>query len=222
MQSDPPTTPAADAPEKPFSPGAGCMIPIAIVLIVTLFIGFAGYSFFKQNAAIEKFTTDTPLEILPAAPDPAVVERLNEFPIRLTVADLNALLATVPELDAIKEMIRADSIADGQVTATISFPMNKPFSETPRYLNGTLTFIPKVTNGDFFLESTGIQVPGKEIDEGFSAGFRHNRYLDNLLLAPFDEDPELWAKITGVKSATIEGDTIVLGNTPLEGESEGK
>ncbi len=215
MQSDPPTAPTdAAAPEKPFSPGAGCLIPIAIVLIVTLFLGFAGYSFFKQNAAIEKFTTSTPLDIQPAEPDPEVVDRLKTFPIHLTVADLNALLATVPELDSIKTMIRADSIADGQVTATISFPMNKPFSEESRYLNGTLTFIPQVKNGDFFLESTGIEVPGKEVDEGFTSGFRHNRYLDNLLLAPFDEDEATWARITAIQSVTLEDGAIVLDGAP--------
>ncbi|CAN5363987.1 hypothetical protein BH23VER1_BH23VER1_20760 [soil metagenome] len=211
MQSDPPpAAPPNPSSPKPFSPGAGCVIPIVILLIGTFLVGFAIYSFFQQNAAIEAFAAPAPLPIEPGPPVPGLHHRLQSFPLRLTVDDLNSLLATTPELEPIRTMIKAEEIADGQVTATISFPLNKPFTEEPRFLNGTLTFVPRVANGEFFLEPTAITVPGKSVDDGFLAGFRHNRYLDNLLLGPFEEDPDTWTKIESINSVTIEDGAIIL------------
>lgn len=212
---------------KSSSSAAGCFIFLTIAAVVIFLIAWGIYTFVKQNAAIDEFTVADPITLEFTLPDPATTAtlhaRLREFsavppsPLVLSAADLNNIVTTEPRLENLRGMLRFDSIGDGLVHASISFPLRSLGTSGFRYLNGAMTFLPNVVDGQFIMDLKSITVPDREVATGFISNYRHSRYLENLFFRPFEEDKKLWPVIASVTTAKIEGDKIILERTPGAG-----
>lgn len=212
---------------KSSSSAAGCIIFASIAAVVCFLIGWSIYTFIKQNAAIDEFTVADPVELPPLAPQheefAALQVRLRDFaadppsPLKLSADDLNMILANEPRLENLRDMLRFDHIGDGLVHASMSFPLRSLGTSGFRYLNGSMTFMPNVVDGQFVMDLKSIHVPGKVVAQGFVSNYRHSRYLENLFFRPFEDDRKLWPIIASVTSAKIENDRIILERTPGAG-----
>jgi hypothetical protein len=212
------TRPFTENP-KPASTRSGCAVGLTLIGVVTFLIAWGVYTFVRQDRAIGRFTGDSPLELALEAPAPEAAadlgRRLAAFAgpapteLALTAIDLNALVATRPELAPLRGLLRFEAVRDGAVHATVSFPLRRFGSTEPRYLNGNLAFVPQVAGGRLTLDLRSLEAPGKVIDAGFVTNYRHEGYLDSLLVRPFERNAEAWPVVTSLGSVEV-GDGVVV------------
>ncbi|MCB1099115.1 MAG: hypothetical protein KDN22_26320 [Verrucomicrobiae bacterium] len=224
-------------PVSGFSPTPGCIIIICGLLMVVGFLIWAGFTFVRQNRAIDEFTEKTPVEIVPpsvdAAAKEAVIAKLvsiavavnakTEGEISLTADELNTVLALDRFADKkVNTVIRVLKIADGAIHCQISFPLNGFPPGTLRYLNGTLLCHPEIKKDTGLVILTDdIQVPGKVVAEGFLSRYRQEAYLDQMVVGPFRDDEDEQGKeiatvLKAITDVEIKGDQVIIRYVPTQ------
>lgn len=191
--------PPANAPAPEVrSPLPGCLIVGVCVTIFASLIVFSFWTGIRQSQAIDAFTDDEPAR-LPAArlQDETLAAELDAGIASLAQASregiatnllidsdgLNHLIATRSELAELRGRLRIREIAEGTITCDISFPINRlPWQEGRRYLNGQLTLVPELADGEPLFRVTGIEVPGTEVPEWFQDQISFYHLMETFVL----------------------------------------
>jgi len=85
-------------------------------------------------------------------------------PLTLTEQEVNVLIASVPELHPLKNILYI-SFGSGQIKGQVSLPLDRlPLSRfRGRYLNGTATFKTSLDNGVLIVTLDSLQVKGQQL-----------------------------------------------------------
>ena len=185
---------AMDPPEKKRH---GCFFYGCMTLLVIFFLAAVGgfllvrYVAAKLNAQIAQYTDTQPMVFpkveVSAAELGALQNRLAAFssavdahsnmpPLVLSSADINALLESNTNFQALKDKCYVE-IVGGEVKGQISLPLEKEF-RVPllhfkgRYLNGAGMFNVTLTNGALSVYIQSLEVKGKPLPEEFMAKLR--------------------------------------------------
>ena len=203
------------------SPAPGCLIGIAALTVFVLLAVWTVYTGYTQNKKIARFTQPTPADLQVTYRDPDTVlalrNRVRAFgndlaqgshpTMELTVADLNDLIRHEKRLLDLREMIAFTEVGKA-LEARIALPMQTLFQGGRlRYLNGTVSFLPLVEEGQPMLKIVRIHPDkGGQVPEGFL-----NFVSGNLnLLAPFREDKQIGPVLKRVTSIGLTGGRIEL------------
>jgi|ERR1017187_421522 hypothetical protein len=172
----------------------GCITSLILLLVlaVGLFFG-ARYALSRLNRLVAQYAETSPMSLpkveLPPDEMTALLDRITVFsaaldahtnaaPLILTGTQVNALLATRPELAAFKGRFFV-SFEGAQTKAQISLPLDSlpklPMVDTKgRYLNGSGTFNLAVNNGVLSVFLTSLEVKGQTAPPGFIAALQNN------------------------------------------------
>lgn len=212
-------------PQGEFHSGYGCIIMSAVVAVFGFILWWAWYSLVTMDTAIAAVTQSAPAVMpeIPAVPD--LEKRLTDFAsevnagkaatLKLSVADLNALLVLAPDggTGSYKDMLRIQSLdpAKNTLTATACLPMNtaKFWEDTKRYLVGELDFQTEMTAVGPDAKISAVRVPGKEIPDGMLKGMQMYGYM-----GPYQASATLSPILTAIKQVEVEADGIVLSTQP--------
>ena len=189
---------------------------------VWLFVlgGWMIYSLFRQVKEIRTFADSAAKPVAAARPTGEELSALRArlaaistavagktaASLRLSAADLNALLATEEPLAGMKESALVEEISPEGIRLRISVGMNGvPFSGERFWLNGLADIAPATQKEKGILLATkNLSVPGKTVSEGFIQHYKQNGHLDTLLMAPYRTEGsavlDLLKKITAVRT----------------------
>lgn len=155
--SDDVTSTSCQSEEPVRSPLAGCLILFMIGAVVLGVVGFAAYSFKKQTEGFASFTEEkeTPAPLADSA-EPELRERLSTFrpsedtqTLSLSIADLNASIATFQDLDPLRRQIYFTGIQEGKIHGQLHLPL-----ASTKELPGVLTSALNIAKRDHFLKAT--------------------------------------------------------------------
>lgn len=208
-------------PTGEFHSGYGCVIMSAVIGIFGFIIWWSYYTFKTMDAAIAEITQQAPAKLPDIAPVPDLQQRLTDFAaaatagkpatLKLTVADLNALLLLAPEGSngSYKDMLRVKSLdaAKQTITTEASLPMNTAsFTDgTKRYLVGEVDFILEKTELGPDAKPKDVRVPGKTVPEEMVKGMAMYGYM-----GPYQKDPTLEPVLKAIQRHQVEADGVVL------------
>lgn len=196
----------------------GCLGVVVLLLVVVIGGGFAVYSVAKSQ--INAYTEEEPAEV------PVIEgteEELAEIQSRvdsltqaaedgqappdlvLTADEINKLIAQNEQL---KGRVYV-TIADGEVTGEISFPLDElelPFSlGKGRYLNATVTLAVSYQNGVLIVTVADATVKGEPLPEEFMQGLAAENLAKDLY-----SDPEQAEFLRKFESIEVRDNKIIL------------
>jgi hypothetical protein len=172
----------------------GCLISLALLLLVGVALGVAGYYGVRAvKGMITEYSdpSESPMATvnMPAEELKALQERVAAFnaaaksgaktePLVLTGPEFNALLANTPEMADYREMF-AITIDGDQIKAQVSLPLEKFLNTTVfdvkgRYLNGTGVFDVSLHDGELSVIPETMEVKGKPLPKEWMTGLRQN------------------------------------------------
>lgn len=212
-------------PTAEFSPYYGCTIMVIAVLIFGGIITWSAYTLITQDKQIALITQDEPIKLVPveltAEQKGDVLRRLTDFgeaaqagtaaSLKLTVPELNALPGLAPKNDygSYEGMVVLDKTdpAKNSLIGRICLPLNKlKFWEgKKRYLVGEATFLTQVHDDGVDAKIVAIQVPGKEVPQGFV-----NNMEVWTLLAPYRKVEPMASILKGIRSVEVTPEGVVL------------
>jgi hypothetical protein len=195
--SSPPPPPPAPKKRGCFFYGCITSLILLLVLAVGIVLG-TRFLFSRLNQLVAQYTDTSPKPLpaveLPAEEMKALTERVTAFsqaldahtnaaPLILTGPQVNALLATRPELAAFKGTIFV-SFEGGQTQAQISLPLETlpklPMVDTKgRYLNGSGTFKLAMSNGLLSVVLTSLEVKDKPAPPEFLGAFQSRNLAES-------------------------------------------
>lgn len=147
----------------------------------------------------------------------AAVGRQEKASIRLSVEDLNTLLATAEETSAMKQNAKVESIGDA-VQVQISVAMNgAPFSGERLYLNGLAGLAPeKHSELGIKVLTRSLTIPGKKVSDGFLSHYKENNHLDTLLLDGLrnSKNPAVMEVLKKLTAVRLEPGAVILEFVP--------
>jgi hypothetical protein len=195
--------PASPQPPQPRK-GHGCFfygcitcLILFLVLAIGLFFG-ARYALGRLNRWVAQYSETSPMPLpavqLPSQEMQGVLDRVTAFsdaiearsntpPLILTGPQVNALLASRPELAAFKGKYFVSFDGD-KAKAQISLPLEMlpklPMVETAgRYLNGSGTFHLGITNGMLYVFLNSLEVKGQAAPPTFVAALQRDNLAQN-------------------------------------------
>ena len=195
---------------------------------ITGWVLWSGYS---QLREIRTFADKGPKPVSPAQPTGeeiaglrarvkefgAAVGRKEKTALRLTVVDLNVLLATEEAAKGLRESARVEEIGDA-VRLQLSTALNGvPFSGELLYLNGVVEVSPTVEkDGGLKLRTVSISVPGRSVPDGFVRLCKERDYPGSLLLDPVRESsvPGVAETLKAITNVRLEAGAAVLEYQP--------
>lgn len=207
-------------PTGEFHSGYGCIIMAAVIGIFGFIVWWSYYTLTTMDKAIGELCQPTPAKLVDVAPVPGMEQRLSDFAaaatagkpatLKLTVADLNALLLLAPDggSGSYKDMLRVKSLDAGKQTITTdaSLPMNKKFWEdSKRYLVGEVDFTLEMTELGPDAKVSAVRVPGKTVPEEMVKGMAMYGYL-----GPYQNDAKLGPVLKAIKKFKVNADGVEL------------
>ncbi len=200
----------------------GCLT--GIVCLVAILIAFLiGLHQFKKMLAGFTDTQPMPLPVSQMPRDQAdkLMNRVNAFrdavragktaePLTLTADELNALIATDPDLGPLKGKLYV-TIDGSLLKAQVSLPLDEAGLRIfrGRYLNGEATLRASLQNGVLQVTPDNIVVKGKPLP---------GLYMDKLrtvnLAESFNSQPQIANALSKLQSLSVEGGRLVLGPKP--------
>jgi hypothetical protein len=200
----------------------GCLTSIILVILVVVG-GYLGvrWWFNKQVIAL---TDDRPMALpevqFTREEADAVRERVDTFskaveadepaePLVLTGQELNMLIATVPDLELIRDRVHFD-IQEDRVKGAISIPVETiPFKwlqkHKGRYLNGAAELNASLSNGVFQVTLQSLEVKGKPLPEQVMTGLRQQNLARDFYKS--EEGIQLLQKLDSI---TVSDDRITI------------
>jgi hypothetical protein len=218
-------------PTAPFHPGYGCAILVIMTLTFGGIVSWVFYSGYEQDRQISAFTVseapplETPKPTTQQADD--LKARLADFSatlnggqsakLTLSLADLNTLItlcadAGIADYRGVVRFNGMDSTAQ-VLKADIRWKMNNlPFTERKeRYLVGKADFKPDLDTKSLEVRIIKVDVPGKQVSEGFLHQLEQWPWL-NLAKTR----PEIAAVLSGVTTFQITPEqTLLLEAKPV-------
>lgn len=210
-------------PTGEFHSGYGCIIMVAAMAIFGFILWWSWYTLQTMDREIGQLAQDQPAKLAEPGPQPtdlpgklasfsAAVSAGTTAVLKLSAADLNALIVTAPDggSGTYKDMLRVKSFkpAENVIVTDGSLPMNtaKFWEDKKRYL---------VAEIDFHVEMTmeagpdakvhAVHIPGKTVPEGMLKGMQMYGYM-----GPYQTHPTLGPILKAVKQVKVEADGIVL------------
>jgi hypothetical protein len=217
---------SAPPPPPPARKKRGCFFygcVTSLILLLVLAVGFFFGARYLLHQFVEQYADTSPAALpaveLPPEEMKAVTERVTAFsdaldahtnpaPLILTGPQVNALLATQPELAPYKGKFLV-SFEGGQTQAQISLPLDKLpkilMGDTRgRYLNGRGTFNLAINGGVLTVVLTSLEVRGKPVPPQFLAG------LQNQNLAAGANTGTNAAVFARIQSVQVTNSTLVI------------
>jgi hypothetical protein len=195
----------------------GCLAVIIFALAASL-LAYVGYRYLRNQMARFLDTAPVPIEtveISPAERD-GLQHRLAAFKeamdsqkipreLALTARDLNALIATTPEL---KGKLFA-MIDNGRIKGRISLPLENfgPFKLKGKYLNGIATFNASLQDGTLNVTIEQVEVKGQPLPAWILGKVRAQNLAQGL-----QSDPRSAPTIQKLESLRVVNDVVVLKN----------
>lgn len=208
-------------PTGEFHSGYGCIIMAAVIGVFSFILWWSYYTLTTMDAAIAAITQTAPATLPPVAAVPELEKRLADFAaaategkpatLKLSVADLNALLLLAPDggNGSYKDMLRVKSLdaANQTIVTEASLPMNtaKFWEDTKRYLVGEVDFILVPTELGPDTKVNAVRVPGKTVPEEMVKGMAMYGYL-----GPYQNDKTLGPILKVIQKYLVEADGVVL------------
>lgn len=197
----------------------GCIIILITVLVfgglALLYLG-VGY---WMNREIDAVTDPQPITLAVPQASPGQVEsvyhKLHQLKqateagkmvrVSFSADDLNALIASEPLLADLKGKALVEKIDSTGIQTLVNQQIrNLPF-RPQRFLNATIAFVPVVLKDSMVFEIHAIQVPGKEVPQGFVEGYSKQDFfkLDS-------KNPTLEPVLKQLRRSYLEGDHIIV------------
>lgn len=208
-------------PTAEFHSGYGCIIMTAVIGVFTFIVWWGYYTLNTMDAAIAELCQPVPAKLADVAPVPDLEKRLADFAtaanagkpatLKLSVADLNALLQLAPDggNGSYKDMLRVKSLdaAKQTLTTDASLPMNtkKFWEDTKRYLIAEIDFTLEMTELGPDAKVSAVRVPGKTVPEEMVKAMAMYGYL-----GPYQNDKTLGPVLKAIKKFNVEHDGVVL------------
>lgn len=217
------------APRRNVTPG--CLMLIFGGLWLLILGIYMVWKLFAQVREMRTFTDASAKLVSPAQPKEeqisalrarisafgAAVGRKEKTELRLTVEDLNTLLASEDTIRSMRENAKVESIGE-TVHVQFSQMMNAiPFSDEKLFLNGTLEIAPVIEKDKGLkIRTVNLTVPGKTVTKGFLDIYKDNSPPDRLLLDPVREskDPAIADTLKKITNARLEPGAAVLEFVP--------
>ena len=140
----------------------------------------------------------------------AVREHRSTQPLTLSAEELNALIATDPDLGPLKGKLFV-SLTNSHFSAQMSVPMEKaglPLFKG-RYLNGTGTFAVELRNGTLRVMPQTFKAKGKPLPEVYMQQLRKQNLARKL-----NDDPRVSAALDALQSIEVRDSKLVLTPKP--------
>ena len=202
----------------------GCLfyggLAAAVLLVAILIAALAGLRLAKR--VFNQFTDTQPIPMpavqLSPAQIAAVQQRFETFrdalrahkpapPLRLSAEDLNALLQSDPEFEAMKGKLYVTGIQDGQVTARISLPMEEAGLPVfkGRYLNAAATLKVSLRNGVLRIVPQAVSAKGRPLPNLYLEQVRKQNLAKNI-----NSDPRVSVALDRLQSIEAKEGQLVI------------
>ena len=196
----------------------GCITGLVLLMIV-LGALMVGLHYLKKM--VNQYTDSRPMELPTVQMSQEEIDKLNQRfqafqqavrdqrpakPQELTADDINALIASGPEQQALKGKFYV-SLESDQLKAEVSVPLQEVgFGMFKgRYLNGSATFGLSFRNGALSVTPQTINVKGKPLPETFMQEIRQQN-----LAAKLAAEPGAAAVLQGLQDIQIKEGKLVL------------
>ncbi|MEM7312706.1 MAG: hypothetical protein AAF497_06110 [Planctomycetota bacterium] len=216
-------------PEKKSKLGCilgGCLGVILFGCVGLGLVGFAGYRY--VTGQVEKFTSDTPQELPTVVYSDEEMEQLqarienigsanpenveSSRQVVLTSDDINALLSQDDELKGNVYV----TIADGDVTAEVSVPVDMIPGGKGRFLNGSITAHVSLDDGFLLVRAADITVNGEKLPEEFVEAMKQENLAKSL-----NTNPDTRKRLREFESIEIVDDKVIITLVdPTEGTAD--
>ena len=218
-------------PTGTFSPYYGCAIMLAAIFIFGGIVAWSIYSLVTQDKYIAAITVDEPVALPPVTLTPEqkaqLQTRLTAFgdaaknrqaaTLSLTVPEINALITMAPDTGygTYADMVRIvrTEPAKNTLVAQICLPLNriKFWEDKKRYLIGEATFQVLIFGEGVDAKVVDVNVPGKEVPEGFITGMEIWTFL-----APYRKLEPLGTVLKAATKAQVTPEGVVLATGPQQ------
>jgi hypothetical protein len=214
-------------PTGEFHSGYGCVIMSAVIGVFAFILWWGYYTLNTMDAAIAVLCQSAPAKLPAINAIPELPQKLADFAaaanagkpatLKLSVADLNALLLLAPDggSGSYKDMLRVKSLDATKQTlvADVSLPMNtkKFWEDTKRYLVGEVDFTLEMTEVGPDAKVSAVRVPGKTVPAEMVKGMAMYGYL-----GPYQNDKTIGPVLLAIKKLTVEADGVVVSTVPEE------
>lgn len=212
-------------PTAPFSPYYGCLIMFMAAFVFGGIIAWSYYSLITQDKVISSLTVDDPVELpqstLAGPARVALEEKLATFSqaatggqpaeISLNLEELNALLVMAPDTGygSYAGMMHFEGTdpTQSRLFARICLPMNriKFWEDKKRYLIGSAGFFIHVHEEGVDAKVASVEVPGKEVPEGFIVGMEIWTWL-----APYRKLEPIGSVLKSIRTARVTETGVTL------------
>jgi hypothetical protein len=211
--------------EQPKKSGHGCFFYGAIVagvlLLMVVLTGYFGYRYAKNK--INEFTDTQPMTLpvvqISEADLQRLQERINSFskavdegkPVEafsITADEVNALIATDPDLAALKGRIYV-SFENDEVKAQVSLPADQ-VGLSPlrgRYINAAGTFGVSLHEGLLQVNVESLSAKGKPIPENI---LRHIRIGAQTMVLQWTEDPKIKTALGKLQEIQVKDGKLII------------
>lgn len=210
----------ADQPPKP---RRGCFFYgcLAGTICMVALLALALLGLHQVRRTLNRYTDTRPVQLpsvqLSAAQIEEVQRRLESFmdaartgrptpPLTLTADEINALIATRPDLQALKGRVYV-TIENGHLKGQLSVPMDQlglPMLKG-RYLNGTGTFAMSLQNGILHIAPAEILVKGQPLPGIYMDKLRQQNLADAV-----NNDPHASVALNRLQDIQIQDGKIIL------------
>lgn len=147
----------------------------------------------------------------------AAVGRKEKAALRLTVEDLNNLIATHDTVKGMKESAKVESIGNN-IRLQVSIPMNGvPFSDEHYFLNGCVELSAELHKDlGIQLQTRILEIPGKTVTEGFLTRYKELNPIDSLLMDNLrgSKEPAIMEVLKKLTTVRLEPGAAVLEYAP--------
>lgn len=208
-------------PTGEFHSGYGCIIMAAAAAVFGFIIWWAYHTFQTMDKEFALIAQDQPAKLVEAPQPPDLPGKLASFSasasagtaavLKLSLADINALIVTAPDAGngTYKDMLRVKAFqpAENVVVTDCSLPMNTASfsSDKKRYLVGEMDFLLTITEAGPDATVHAVRVPGKTLPEGMVKGYQMYGFL-----GPYQTHPTLGPIFKAVKQIKVEADGVLL------------
>jgi hypothetical protein len=190
-----------------------------VLLVIVLSALLAGLHYAKN--LVNRFTATEPMELPAVHMSQAEIDKLKQrceafqqavhdhratAPLVLSADDINALIDSVPEVQALKGKLYV-GLESNQLQAQLSWPL-PALGLTMfkgRYLNGSGTFDLSFRDGVLSIRPQAIQVKGKPVPEVYMQGIRGQN-----LAAGLTNQPNTAAVLKGLQEIQVTEGKLVM------------
>ncbi|MGV3664081.1 MAG: hypothetical protein ACO1TE_28170 [Prosthecobacter sp.] len=208
-------------PTGEFHSGYGCIIIVAAVSVFGFILWWSWHALQTMDREIGLLTQNEPAKLVEAPLPPDLPGKLASFSaavsagttavLKLSAADLNALITTAPDAGngTYKDMLRVKAFnpATSVVVTDGSLPMNtaKFWEDKKRYLVGEIDFYLYLSEAGPDAKVHAVRVPGKTVPDEMVKGMQMYGYLP-----PYHNHPTIGPILKAVKQIKVEADGVLL------------